>query len=62
MRLLVRILIAAATVAFILAILGAIWNFRMLNVAPEGYSRACSNLALIAIALILSFRERGLEA
>jgi hypothetical protein len=62
MRLLVRILIAAASIAFVLAIVGAIWNFRMLNVAPEGYSRACTNVALIAIALILAYRERGLDA
>jgi hypothetical protein len=54
MRTLAKVLIALAGLAFVLAVVGAFAG-RLMNVHPEGYSRACSNLALLAIALVLTF-------
>lgn len=50
-----KLLIVAAAVAFVLAVLGA-FGFNIFDVAAEGYSRACSNLALLAIAAHLVFK------
>ena len=52
---LVKALIALAALAFVLAVLG---NFTgpIANTAPEGFSRASTNLSLLAIALVLTFR------
>jgi hypothetical protein len=54
---LAKVLVALAALGFILAI---ITNFGggLLGVAPEGFSRACTNLALLAIALVLVFEPR----
>lgn len=51
MSYLLKTLITASIVAFIIAVLEAVFNFAFLGVGPEGYSRACTNIALIAIAL-----------
>ena len=44
-------LVILSGLGFVLAIIGALFNFNILGVSPEGFSRACSNLALIGIAL-----------
>lgn len=51
MQTLAKVLVALAALAFVLA---AVTNFRggMMGVSPEGFSRACTNLALLAIALV----------
>jgi ABC-type amino acid transport system permease subunit len=56
---LAKALIGLAVLAFLLAI---VTNFSgpILNTPAEGFSRACSNLALLAIALVLVFGDRGL--
>ena len=43
-----------AALAFVLAVVG---NFTggMFSTSPEGFSRACNNLALLAIALVVVF-------
>lgn len=43
-----------AALAFVLAVVG---NFtgKILSTAPEGFSRASNNLALLAIALVVVF-------
>ncbi len=46
-------LIGLSGLAFLLAII-AIFTGPIMGVAPESFSRACSNLALIAIALTVS--------
>ena len=51
-----KLLIAAAAGAFVLAVVGA-FGTSVLDIPPEGYSRASSNLALLAIGLILAFKE-----
>ncbi len=51
MAYIIKGLIVLAVVAFVLAVLGTGWGLvPRAGVSPEGYSRACSNLALIAIA------------
>ena len=52
----IKILIALSIIAFIIAVFGSIFNFDLLGVDPEGYSRACNNIVLIAIALAISFK------
>jgi hypothetical protein len=56
MRNLAKVLVGLAALAFVLAM---VTNFtgRLMHVHPEGFSRACSNLALIAIALVLTFEN-----
>jgi hypothetical protein len=56
MRALAKLLVVLAALAFALAIVS---NFtgRLMHVHPEGFSRACSNLALLAIALMVAFES-----
>jgi hypothetical protein len=59
MRNLMWILIVLSAVAFVLAVVGALTHVGILRVAPEGYSRASANLALIAIAVLLAPEHGG---
>ena len=52
----IKALIALSILAFMIATLGSVFNFDLLGVDPEGYSRACSNIALVAISLALVFK------
>ncbi len=52
---LMKVLVVLAALAFVIALIGSLTGFFFLNVSPEGYSRACTNLALIAIALKFAF-------
>ena len=45
-------LIGLAALAFLLAVISALADQNLI-VAAEGFSRACNNLALVAIALML---------
>ncbi len=54
MRTLAKVLIALAGLAFVLAVVGA-FTGRIVHIRPESYSRASSNLALLAMALVLTF-------
>ncbi len=45
-------LVGLAALAFLLAVISALAG-QSLYLTPEGFSRACNNLALIAIALML---------
>ena len=51
---LVRVLIGLAALAFVLAV---VTHFAgpLLRTQPEAYSRASTNLALLAIALVLTY-------
>ncbi len=57
MAMLMKVLIALAALALVLAIVGALFTGPIYNIPPESWSRACSNLALLAIALALVFKE-----
>ncbi len=58
---LAKMLTGLAALAFVLAV---VTNFTgvLLNTPAEGYSRACTNLALLAIALVTVFGDRGARA
>jgi len=45
------ILVVLSAIAFIFAVLTAVTDLSIMELAPESYSRACNNLALLAIAL-----------
>jgi hypothetical protein len=52
-------LIGLAVLAFLLAVIGSVFFAgSFLGTQSEGYSRACSNLALIAIALSVGWKVR----
>ena len=51
-------LIVLSALAFVLAVIGSLFGFRFLEFPPESFSRACSNLALIAIALGIWHNKR----
>jgi len=54
MKNLVWILALLSALSFVLAVVGSLTGNWLLGVGPEGYSRACSNLALLAIVLLLA--------
>jgi hypothetical protein len=56
MQNIIKVLIGLSILAFMIAVLGSVFNFDLMGVDPEGYSRACSNIALVAIALALAFK------
>jgi hypothetical protein len=56
MRTLAKVLVGLAALAFVLAVVTA-FTGRLMHVHPEGFSRACSNLALLAIALLVAFES-----
>ena len=56
MSYILKVLIALSCLAFIIAVLGSLFNLSFFSTGPEGFSRACSNLALIAIALGVCFK------
>ena len=58
MRNLAMVLIAASAFAFVVAVIVTLATGKpWLGVSPEAFSRASSNLSLIAIALSLLFKE-----
>ena len=50
-------LIGLAALAFILAVLGSLFDSSILGTAPEAYSRASANLALLAIAVSVCLKH-----
>jgi hypothetical protein len=58
---LAKVLSVLAALAFVLAV---VTNFMgpLLNTPAEAYSRACTNLALLAIALVVAIDDRGARA
>ena len=54
----IKVLIALAGLGFVLAVI-VCFTGPILGFGAEGFSRGCSNLALIAIALSLTFKEKS---
>lgn len=52
-----KLLLALALVAFVLAVVASRFAGPVLGVPPEAYSRACSNLALLAIGISLAWKS-----
>ena len=60
MQNLMNILVGLSVLAFALAVIVALFiPGGLIGVTPEGYSRACSNLALISIALHFCCKDRS---
>ncbi|HSG49305.1 MAG TPA: hypothetical protein VLA43_15900 [Longimicrobiales bacterium] len=49
--------VGAAGLAFVLAVVTVFTGPLIPGVGPEGYSRAATNLALLAVCLFLGFKE-----
>ena len=62
MRNVSMVLIGLSALGFLLAVVSALLGSPIMRVPPEGFSRSCSNLALIAIALAVWFREGNKQA
>lgn len=56
---LAKLFVILALIAFVLAVVGGAWTGAILGVGAEAYSRACTNLALMAIAVAMVFEEGG---
>ncbi len=56
MQKLIMSLIGLSALAFILAVIGVLVTGPIMEISPEGFSRACTNLALIGIALSVFFK------
>ena len=54
---LAKVLVGLAAVAFVLAAVGSLSSFSVMGLVPEGLSRACTNLALLGIALSMVFKD-----
>ena len=52
-----RTLIGLSALAFLLAVIGVLGVGSIIGVDPEGFSWACTNLALIGIALSVCIKE-----
>ena len=60
MQIVIKGMVGAAGLAFLLAVIGsAIVAGDILGTSPEAFSRACSNLALLAIASSLCLNGKA---
>ena len=60
MQIAIKVMVGAAGVAFLLAVIGTgFFTGDILGIAPEALSRACSNLALLAIASSLCLNGKA---
>jgi uncharacterized membrane protein len=51
-----KLLLALAAVAFVLAVVASRFTGTILGIPPEAYSRACNNLALLAIGVSVGWK------
>ena len=54
-----KLFVLLALIAFVLAIVGSFWMGTILGIGAEAYSRACTNLALMALAIVMVFKEEA---
>ncbi len=57
MQNLIKVMVGLAALAFLLAVAGALNLFSLMDLQPECFSRACTNLALLSIAFSLVLKE-----
>ncbi len=53
-----KLLVLLAVITFVVAVVGA-WTGTIMGIGAEAFSRACTNLALLAIAIVMVFKEEG---
>ncbi len=51
-----KLLVLLALISFIVAVIGA-WTGAIMGIGAEAFSRACTNLALLALAVVMVFKE-----
>ena len=56
-----KLLVLLAAITFVLAVVGA-YTGNIVGIGAEAYSRACTNLALLALATAMVFKEEGSAA
>ena len=52
-----KLFVLLALLTFVLAVIGGAWTGPILGIGAEAYSRACTNLALMALAIVVVFKE-----
>lgn len=57
-----KALIFLAALAFLLAVVGSVMGGTIMGMGPEGYSRACTNLALLAVGVALAWNSGSSSA
>ncbi len=57
MQNLAKVLLGLAILGFVLAAVGVLTGVHVLSVSPEGYSYACTNLALLGIGFSIIFKD-----
>jgi hypothetical protein len=62
MEVLSKVLVCLAAIAFVLAVVGALWSNTVAGIAPEALSRASNNLALLSIAVLFIFGKSKVES
>lgn len=58
---LAKVFVLLALIGFILAAVGNLWMDSIMGIGPEGYSRASTNLSLLAIAMTMVFDDGALK-
>ena len=58
MQYITKVLIGLSALAFLFAVIVALFSFPIMGLPPEAFSRACTNLALIAIGWSICFKEQ----
>jgi hypothetical protein len=56
-----KLLVLLAAITFLVAVIGA-FTGTIMEIGAEAFSRASTNLALLAIAIVLVFKEEGSAA
>ena len=59
---LAKLLVLLAAISFALAVVGGAFTGAIVGIGAEAFSRACTNLALLAIAIVMVFKEEGSSA
>ncbi len=57
-----KLFVLLALITFVLAVIGGAWTGNIMGIGAEAYSRACTNLALLAIAIAIVFKEEQTTA
>ena len=52
-----KALVAIAALAFLLAAVGSFMGQTIMGIGPEGFSQACTNLALLAVGVSLAWNS-----
>ncbi len=58
MKVITKILFALAVLGFVLAVVVVLFTGKILGVTAESFSRACTNLAILDIVLLLMMRKK----